>query len=316
MDKLAPYAENYEKIKQKGILLDKEIEYLLIQNCTIPSNIIDDIKNNELDKGSTFGIKISKNDLQYKFEDIFIENLNGFPKVRSIPTMRQALFITLKKYLNLKVANGGAIFIQNLVVSNKNIFSQILDISVKNFKKFIEENTDETYLEKINEQWEIPKQKYYNEHTYHEFRNVRLSLYQPFYVQNIMNDLEYEFINYLQDHSDKIEWFWKNDSDDVESNFGIKIPGKRKTFRPDFIVKFKDGRIGIFDTKGGQYPDDDKLKSDALSLYVLNERNNMKRNVFGGLVILDNNNFRIFTHDNFETFKSNPNRWEYMDNII
>ena len=45
MDKLAPYAENYEKIKQKGILLDKEIEYLLIQNCTIPSNIIDDIKD-------------------------------------------------------------------------------------------------------------------------------------------------------------------------------------------------------------------------------------------------------------------------------
>lgn len=122
-------------------------------------------------------------------------------------------------------------------------------------------------------------------------------------------------MNYLERHVDVIEWFWKNGSEHVESNFGIKVEGKNTTFRPDFIVKFKDGRIGIFDTKGGQYPEDDKRKSEALSEYVLKERNK-GRNVFGGLVVIDKERFRIFTHDNFETFAQNPNRWEYMDNLM
>lgn len=316
LNTLAPYADNYKKIKEKGIIFDDKVEYSLIQNGEIPSYVIDEIKKEEFDKGSTFGIKISKNDLQYKFEEILIENLNGFPKVRSLPTIKQSIFITLKKHLNLNIANGGAIFIQNFIVNNKKIFSQILDSSIKEYKKDMQSAKDDKILEKVNEDWEVPVKKYFNDQTWHEVKNVQLSLYQPFYVENATNSLEMKFIDYLQENYEKINWFWKNGSDDVETNFGIKIPETEKTFRPDFIVSFKDGRIGIFDTKGGQYYDDDKNKSNALSLYIVNERNRKNRNVFGGLVILDDNKFRIFTHDNFESFKENPNRWEYMDNLL
>ena len=189
-------------------------------------------------------------------------------------------------------------------------------MSLKAYKTDNEKIQNNEDLEKIDENWEIPEKMYYNEHTWHEIKNNELSLYKPFYVENSTNDLELNFIKYLQQNINSINWFWKNGSDDVETNFGIKIPKTGKTFRPDFIVSFKDGRIGIFDTKGGQYSDDDREKSNALSQYILNERNVMHRNVFGGLVILDNKHFRIFTHDNFETFKENPNRWEYMDNLF
>lgn len=312
--KIVPYAENYIKIRNKGIVFDEQIEYSLIQNGQIPSYIVDEIKNERLDNVPTFGIKISKNDLQYKFEEILIDNLNGFPKVRSLPTIKQAIFITLKKHLNLNISNGGAIFIQNFIVNNKKVFEQILDMSLKAYKN--EECRENKNLEKINKNWEIPKKMYYNENTWHELKNTTLSLYQPFYVENSTNELELNFINFLQKHSNCINWFWKNGSDNVETNFGIKIYESDRIFRPDFIVNFKDGRIGIFDTKGGQFSNDDREKSNALSQYVLNERNNMHRNVFGGLVIQDNNHFRIFTHDNFESFKENPNRWDYIDNLF
>lgn len=314
LNKLESYAKNYEKLKEKGIELDPEIQDSLIKDSKIPGEVIDLIKENEMDKGSTFGIKISTNDLQYKFEEIFRENLNGFPPARSIPTMRQALFLVFKKYLNIRVAQGGAIYTQNLVVKNRDIFSQIIDRAVKSYKQQCEQEIDITNLEKINEEWQISSDKYYNPNTFKK-QNYRLSLYQPFFVENETDGLEIEFMNYLERHADVIEWFWKNGSEHVESNFGIKVEGKNTTFRPDFIVKFKDGRIGIFDTKGGQYPEDDKRKSEALSEYVLKERNK-GRNLFGGLVVIDKERFRIFTHDNFETFAQNPNRWEYMDNLM
>jgi type III restriction enzyme len=57
-----------------------------------------------------------------------------------------------------------------------------------------------------------------------------------------------------------------------EIYFGIlfKDGDEKKTFYPDFIVKYKDGRIGIFDTKmgGTAKSEDTKLKANALAKYV------------------------------------------------
>lgn len=100
----------------------------------------------------------------------------------------------------------------------------------------------------------------------------------------------------------------------MEQMKGIKVDNK-KTFQPDFIVKFKDGRIGIFDTKGGMFKSDDKVKSNALQRYIIEEANKGK-NVFGGLVIKNWDHFRVFMKDGYIPFENNPEEWEYFDNLF
>ena len=315
-DVVQDYYNNMENLKKFGIKEDFEKMDSIIKNGVIDSGTIDSILNNSI-SGDIINVEISGVDLQYAFEQIIKDNLNGLAPRRSISKVKTAIFFAMKKYLNLKTARGGIIYIQNLIVKNENKFAQIIDSSIKKYKEFHEEEIASKIQDKWNEEWEIEPTKNYNPQTFVELHS-KLSLYQPLYVavdQNgRINQLEKEFINYLDEHSDTIEWFWENGSEHMEKNFGIKVDNK-KTFQPDFIVKFKDGRIGIFDTKGGMFKTDDKIKSNALQRYIAEETYKGK-NLIGGLVVKDFDHFRIFMKDGYISFDNNPEEWEYFENLF
>lgn len=315
-DVLQDFYTNMEKLKQFGIKEDFDRMDAIIKDGIIDSSIIDSIINDKID-GDTINVGMSEVDLQYAFEKIIKDNLNGLAPRRSVPTVKTAIFYAMKKYLNLNTARGGIIYIQNLVVKNQRQFAMILDESIKDYKLYKENELSTKDSEKWNDEWEVEETKNYNPQTFTEIKS-KLSLYQPLYVSvdanGKVNELEKEFIEYLDEHSDSIEWFWENGAEHMEKNFGIKVDNK-KTFQPDFIVKFKDGRIGIFDTKGGMFKSDDKVKSNALQRYIIEEANKGK-NVFGGLVIKNWAHFRVFMKDGYIPFENNPEEWEYFDNLF
>jgi type III restriction enzyme len=65
---------------------------------------------------------------------------------------------------------------------------------------------------------------------------------------------ELKFLNYLEQKKDKLDWWFKN-GDSGKEFYCLKYFNTAKKeealFYPDWILKFKDGRIGIFDTKSG-----------------------------------------------------------------
>ena len=87
----------------------------------------------------------------------------------------------------------------------------------------------------------------------------------------------------------------------------IENSGKKSTFYPDFIVKYKDGRIGIFDTKKGDTAtkEDTILKANALSKYIEAE-NKKGKNLFGGIVVPDENNENFKLNENIKHNYSYP----------
>ena len=89
----------------------------------------------------------------------------------------------------------------------------------------------------------------------------------------------------------------------------------KSTFQPDFIIKFKDGSIGIFDTKGGQFAADDAVKSNALYKYIYDERIN-GHNLFGGLVILDDDKFKYFESTPYIPYNEDPKQWKSFDDLL
>lgn len=265
-----------------------------------------------------FSVNYSTNDLEAHFEKIIKDNLNGFAPRRSLSTVKQAIYRTFEKQLNIKSYRGGSLYIQNLVVKNEDKFSLLLDTATQNYKLVHEEEVRTKSIEKFNGEWEILPNKNYNPKTYTKY-NLELSLYQPLYIRLMENGepnkLETDFLDYINTKKDSVEWIWQNGQEHMESNFGIqKADGY--TFQPDFLIKFKDGRLGIFDTKGvGDREEDNKEKATALVKY-LEEETVKGKNVIGGLVIKAGAHFRVNLQSEYKPYNEAPEEWEYFENIL
>lgn len=249
----------------------------------------------------------------FSFQKMISENLNGFSNSRSLGPVSQGIYSWFKKYLKINInKQNGTILIQNILLNNRDLFSQLINKCIEKYKPV----RDAEILKKIKEEdkpienWEINKIRYYNPNT-HTKKEYVSSLYDPCYIENEISSIEEEFLNFIDD---KVEWWWKNGSEHKQDNFGIQYPdgNEIKTFQPDVLVLHKNGKIGIYDTKGaGDREDKNKLKSEALYKYII-EENKKGKNLCGGLVIKSNNQFRINIKPTYVSFKHNPEDWDYF----
>lgn len=310
--------KNMEKLREKGVITEYGKTDSILNDVKIDSDKVDGYVTVD-NQFTLINVGTSATDLEAKYDNLIKTNLNGFAPKRSIPTVKQAIVYAFKKYLGLESARGGIMYIQNMLVVNSNVFAEILNNATTTYKPIHAVEVNSKTDERFNDNWEIEPNKNYNPETTREF-NSKLSLYQPLYMEiqsnGDINQLEKEFIKELDKHENKIDWFWKNGSEHMESNFGIQKEDK-STFQPDFIVKFKDGRIGIFDTKAGKgyNEEDNKFKSDSLYRYISEERYKGK-NIMGGLVIFDGNQFKVYQKSNYKTYEEMPEKWDSFDNIL
>lgn len=305
--------KNKEKVKEKISLSGLDNQDEIILNKEIETKLFDQIVDEKIKADETLKTNLSQNDLFYAFENIIKINLQGFAPKRSISTVKQALYRWFKKYLNVNLHGNGVIYIQNVVLNNAEIFSKLFDQSIKDYKPIKENEIKEKIkeLEEWNENWEIAENRNYNPYTYKEYSNYKLNIYEPCYL-NLDNNLEKDFVEFIENDKDKIEWWFQNGNEHMVLNFGIKY-GTKSTFQPDFVIMFKDGRIGIFDTKAsGDREDENKIKSEALIKYI-EEENKKGKKLFGGLVIQENNQFRIYKEKEYVSFKENQKDWKYLE---
>jgi len=115
--------------------------------------------------------------------------------------------------------------------------------------------------------------------------------------------IEEEFLEFLEKNEDKISWWWQNGDEHMALNFGIRY-GEGSTFQPDFLVMFKNGKVGIYDTKASGFQEDDnKIKAEALQKYIKEENKRRKKDLFiGGIVIKEGEHFRINSDEKYIPF--------------
>ncbi len=308
---------NKEKMKEAGINFEYRKKDSILSDVHIESEKVDEeieIKEQE----NLVDIIMSDDDLQNDFEKVIKNNLNGFAPVRSIPTVKTAIISTFGKYLYIRPQNKGIILIQNIVVNNNETFGKIISTATQNYKPIHEYEVDQKEKYEINEEWHIPFDKNYNPNTNIKIES-KLSIHQPLYVETKegkADKLELEFIEYLDKHENSIEYFWKNGSEHMNTNFGIaKEDGT--AFQPDFLIQFKDGRIGIFDTKAGKgYNEkDNEIKSNALQQYITDE-NKKGKNIVGGLVVENNGTFYYYDRTTYKTYKEKPEQWKSFEELV
>lgn len=302
-------AKNLKKIKEKIDIENLAGKDEIILNKRIDAKFFDHLSDDKIKSDENFQAYLSEDDKERAFENVIKLNLNGYAPKRSLKIVKPALYRWFKKYTGINLLDGGIIYIQNIVLNNSEVFSKLFDEAVRAYepkkKEEIKEKIAET--EEWDNAWEVSETRNYNPNTYKPF-NFDLSLYKHLsdkksYLQ-IDSDIEKVFLDFLEKNKEKVSWWWQNGNEHMALNFGVKY-GEGSTFQPDFLVLFKDGRLGIFDTKAsGDREDVNKLKAEALQKYIKEENKRKKKEIlFGGLVIKEGEHLRINSDATYEPFK-------------
>ena len=232
-------------------------------------------------------------DLQRLFDYFVRENLTPFyPEDRSVGRVKESIYKFYELELKMKRGEEEDDAIRT-TLSDKNIqyFVNVIDKAKEEYQKEIVKREPELAFVKG---WNIPEYVRYNE-KYSQIEYEK-SIMEPFFGDEKWRS-EKVFMDFLE-KSEIIEWWFKNGDRD---RIFFAVPyknGEEKPFYVDFIIKLKDGRIGLFDTKAGIIQKVAGTKIDGLNRYIIIENQKGKK-LFGGIVI--------------NTKKDYRGRWIYFD---
>jgi len=257
-------------------------------------------------------LKISSFDSQRLFDFFVRQNLTPFyPEDRSVGRVKEAIYKFFEQELKMDYGEKGEGIIQ-IVLSDKNIqdFVNIIDRTKEEYQKEIVKREPELIPVK---DWNVPESIRYNE-SYTEEDSKR-SIMQPFFSDGRWKT-EKAFIEFLE-RSDMAEWWFKNGDRD-RTFFAVPYDnGEQRPFYVDFVVKLKDGRVGLFDTKSGIIRQIAGPKIGGLYSYIQSENKKGKK-LFGGIATnTDQREYRgrwIYFDKPSEELKDNDfGNWEDLE---
>jgi type III restriction enzyme len=282
----------------------------------------------EIDKQQTITsdqveVKMADSDIENEYYKIIFDNLSGLAFVRSKSPINSAIIEIFNTYLTgMFPRDRKLIMIQQTVLQNEDIFRQILLQTCDEFKNML--IADAGRKGKYDPNWIIEAEKGYPKEGYTKIPAIS-SLYQPLYLPDqsgtkAPDKLEVDFINYVESKKNGIKWFWKNGDERAIINFGIPYNNGTSTFQPDWLIKFVDGTIGVFDTKPIAFNvDDTKVKAEALNKFLCNANSNRATEfgkVIGGIIVKKNGIFYYSDQAEYVDYDADPKVWKKFDDVF
>lgn len=301
-----------EGLKLKTITSDKVIEETKLG--------IENIAEEQTVAGEAVAVQMSNNDVQAQYYSIIKENLNGLAYVRSKSPINTAIMDVLGTFVKGFARSEKVKKYMQIVVNNAGLFAEVLSEATAEFRQLLMENAGK---KGVKYDFKIEESRAYSSET-HTTLISNKSLYSPLYVlknaSGQINYLEKNFLQYLDQQDETVEWYWENGTELMRINFGISYNNGMNTFQPDFIVKFKDGSVGIFDTKPNDETNiaDTTVKNEALRDYLdgINFNRGYDPKVRGGMVCQSGTQFYIFEGREYHDYMSNHDGWINFNDFL
>ncbi|VVB94853.1 Type III restriction enzyme, res subunit [uncultured archaeon] len=258
--------------------------------------------------GETFQMTQTEEEVQVLFDLFIRDSLSPFaPEKRSIGRVKEAIYRFLSHEFSKFEYGGVNGQMVVLFPKNKQHFINVINRAKEIYTANVGKGKKELV---VDEQWEVPSSVNYNNNF--TSKEAKLSILDPFYEANIASGPEKEFVKYLDSKSADIEWWFKNGQRDGTYFAVLYIQNNQEEpFYVDWIVKFKDGRIGLFDTKEGITAETAKSKAEGLAKYI-KEENAKGRKLFGGIVIKKDSSWRYNDQDTYEYNETDLTNWNYF----
>ena len=270
-------AKKYQ-LKDKIDIKAQTVAMEIINDYTI--NNVDEATRGDVIKGNVKIDVANKEDLQKLFEHFAFKNLSPYyPDPRSMGQIKKTIYNFFSSILQMEFDDYLEKIIKiTLNRKNNKHFIQVLEMAKEKYKTETEQRREPLQETK---QWEVAKTNTYGDN--YEERAVNKSVLMPFLALKNESTPEKEFINLLEE-SENVEWWHKNgESESMYFAVPYKKDGEPAPFYVDFIVRYKDGTIGLYDTKSGITIRDSKDKSDGLLAYISAQSKKNKK-IIGGIV--------------------------------
>lgn len=316
-DKYAMSGQLKDRFELKGMNLDIKVDDVVMEETNIGVTSANEERNIS---GGLAKVTMAENDIQAQYNDLIRSNLSGLAYVRSKSPINSAIMDAFGIFYNIFGRKEKVTSIMKIVVNNKNIFAEILSESTQEFREMI---SKEAYKKGEHYDFKIEESRPYSIETHTELVPSIKSLYKPLYVLkdnqgNPDNQLEKDFLNYL-DSQNVVEWYWENGTELMRVNFGISYNNGMNTFQPDFIVKFKNGSVGIFDTKPVDHRvEDTTVKANALYDYLVNINTNRGSapKIIGGIVVKVGTQFYVYLNGNYHDYNVSHDGWVNFNEVL
>jgi len=301
--------DNLEILKKKGIDTQvNKLKDIVISDSILESTTFDSLTG-DISAEHHALLSKSENDTQAEFNNFLERHMGTFTNVaRSVPAMKSALFSFFRNYLGI-LGRKDVGWLQKMILDSHNLlhFELIFTNSVNAFSTHKElEVKDRVEGGEQFTVFEVPTEIYINEFV-EEICPTSKCIMDPSYLMINRSGVEKSFEKRI-DNDENILWWFKNGVNKIEY-FGVKYfyPANRiKSFYPDYIVKYKDGTTGIFETKSkgddvnlGGFNEKTKSKAEALAVWK-KEQIEKGMSVRAGIVLVVSDT-SIFINEN-ETF--------------
>jgi len=247
--------------------------------------------------GETIKRKLNEEEIQILFDQFSIDALSPiYPEERSVKRINKSIYEFFKYEFPMQFDYAG-LQEQMIVLAKENNqhFLDVINLAKETYLSDVEKRANELAF---NENWEIPKSINYSDKFVK--KDYDKSVMQPFFEKTDASGVEKSFANFINDKSDEIEWWFKNgERDGIFFAVPRKDSGDDVPFYVDWIVKYKDGRIGIFDTKGGLTAETAGSRAKGLAIYIKEQNENGKK-LFGGIVIENNDSFWVNSNEEYD----------------
>lgn len=276
----------------------------IISPIIADGKIIDIDKSGEIEHKGTINIALNQKELQEKFDRFIVQNCTPYAPADSSDRMKTALYQYFSQEFGFAKYDPK---VQLIVLGKENaqLFVDVINLAKEKYKReIVEKLAEKRELTEIPK-WEVPIAISYNNR--YKIDNQPFSIMKPFYTAK-QSEPEKLFIEFLN-KSKKIKWWFKNGESEIKY-FAVLRPDNQ-AFYPDFIIQFKDGQIGIFETKSGMTAKDAVERSFALQEYIAKQNKNGKK-IIGGIAIYVNGTWRYNDNKKYEYDPSDLSKWKVL----
>jgi len=251
-------------------------------------------------KGIDVRLEMSTNDVEKTFNylcyQLLKEQTDEKAKytniARSWSILKSAIRIWFKSIFGDDSDYYYRIFVKDIELGASSKFRPAITKALSDFKPTAQEILKEK--KKQQEERETPVfeigERYDFTDDYEEMPQKLCALDKLFVFKNYTGkENETRFIKYIDGKSKKITWWFKN-GNQGKDYYAIKYHNstddKEELFYPDWIILFKNGEIGIFDTKAGQSATNQETADKAK--YLADKLEKLGKKYVGGIVVFEN----------------------------
>lgn len=266
-------------------------------------------KMGEIEHKGIININLNPAELQRMFDNFIAQNCSPYAPVDSSDRMKTAIYNFCRQKFKTEKFDPA---VQRIVLGKENVqeFVDAINLTKERYQQEVVKKLGEKRELQEVPKWEVPVIVSYNSRYIKEDKTR--SILKPYYTKK-PSEPERLFIKLL-DNSDKVRWWFKNGESEIKY-FAVLYKdetGIERGFYVDFIIQFKDGTIGLFDTKSGMTAKDAKTRAEGLANYIKTENKKGKK-LWGGIAIFVNGSWRYNDNEDYTFDESNLDKdWEFL----